>query len=94
MSNEPRRQGIQVEVAHAIGTYHHSGLLLVESIDNGLQRLRRRIKVIRIQLNGKTSTYCTEHCLVPTATDAQIVTIGHYDMKLVTILRRQFFQNI
>ena len=94
MGNEPGRQGIQIEVAHAIGTYHHCGLLLVESIDNSLQRLRRRIKVVRIQLNGKTSTYSTVNSLVPTAANAQVMTIGHYDMKFVAMLRRQFFQNI
>ena len=35
------RQGVQVEVAHAIRTNHHGCILLVEGVYNLLQRLGR-----------------------------------------------------
>ena len=41
MVDQSWRQGVELEVAHAIGTYHHCGILLIESVDNLLQRLRR-----------------------------------------------------
>ena len=41
MVDQSWRQGVEFEVAHAIGAYHHRGILLIESVDNLLQRLRR-----------------------------------------------------
>ena len=41
MVDESRRQGIQVEIAHAIGTNHHRRLLVVEGIHDFLKGFRR-----------------------------------------------------
>ena len=72
MSYQARRQGVQLEVAHTIGTYDHCCFLLMESIYDLLQCLWRRIEVVAIQLDGKASAILTVNGLVPASTNAQV----------------------
>ena len=74
MIDQARRQGIQFKVAHTIRTHHHRSILLVEGIHDLLQRLRRGIEVVGIQLNRESSTSIVVNRHVPTAAYAQIMT--------------------
>ena len=89
MINESWRQGIQVEVAHTIGAYHHRCFLCVERIDNSLKCLGRRVEVVAIQLYSEASTEVTLYGLVPTATNTEVSTLRDDDVEFVVILRRQ-----
>ncbi len=60
-----RRQGVEVEITHTVSAYHHSCLLLVEAIHYLLQGVRTAVKVVRVQLNGKTSAFIAIYSLVP-----------------------------
>ena len=74
MANQARWKGIKIEVTHTIRTDNHCSLLLVESIDNDLQSILRRIKVITIQLNSKATAMRIIDSIVPTATNTEIST--------------------
>ena len=93
MVNESWGQCIQFKIAHSIGANHHSGLLLIKCIDNRLERLGGRIQVVRIELNGKTSTVITIYGLIPTASDTQVVSIGGDDHQFVFITSHQARQD-
>ena len=69
---QSRRQGIQFEVTHTIRTDHHRRILLIECLDNLLQRLRRGIEIVRVELYCKASAAVIIDGLVPTAADAEI----------------------
>ena len=72
MVNEPWRQGVQVEVAHAVAAHHHGGMLTAEGIDDGLQRLGAGVEVVRIQLYGKASAVVVVDGHVPAAANAEV----------------------
>ena len=70
-------QGVQLEVAHAIRANHHRCILLIETLHNLLQRTRRRIEVVAIQLNGESSATIVVDGLVPASAYAQIGALGY-----------------
>ena len=70
MVDKPRRQRVQFEVTHTISPDDHGSLLLMKRIDNLLQRMRRRIEVVAIQLNSKPTTTFVVNGHIPTATNA------------------------
>ena len=72
MIDESWRQGVQLEVAHAIGADHHGCILFVESVYDLLQCLRRRVEVIGVELHGKASAAVVVDGLVPAAADAEV----------------------
>ena len=87
--NKSGRQCVQLKIAHTIRAYHHSSLLLIESIDNRLQRLRRRVEIVRVQLYGKTSAIGAVDGLIPASANAQVCTFWHNDVKFITIMGSQ-----
>ena len=76
MIDESWRQGVQFEVAHAVGADHHGCILFVEGVDDLLQRLRRRVEVIGVELHGKASAAVVVDSLVPAAADTQVCALG------------------
>ena len=70
MVDQSWRQGLQVEVAHAVRANDHGGSLLAEGAHDLLQSIGRTIEVVAVQLDGKPSTAVVVDCLVPTASDA------------------------
>ena len=76
MVDKSRGQGVQFEVTHAVGTYHHRGILLVEGIHHLLEGLGRGIEVVAVELYGEASTTVIMDGLVPTAADAEIRALG------------------
>ena len=72
MAYKPGRQCVQVEVAHPVTAYNHGRTLLVERINNGLQRIGRRIQVVAVKLYGKASAPLVVHGNVPTAANTKV----------------------
>ena len=73
MCNESRRQCVEFEVAHPVRANHHSRLLLTEGFNDGLQCMWRRVKVVTVELNGKSSAPLVIYRQVPTATNTQVI---------------------
>ena len=69
-------QGVQVEVAHAIGAYHHRSILLIEGLHNLLEGLGRGIEVVGIELYGEASATVVVDGYIPTAADTQVMPVG------------------
>ena len=76
MIDESWRQGVQLEVAHAVRADHHGCILLVEGIDDLLQRLGRRIEVVGVELHGEASAAVVVDSLVPAAADTKVCALG------------------
>ena len=70
MVDESWGQCVQVEVTHPIRAHNHSGMLFMERIHDGLQRLRRRIEIVRVQLYGKATAIGTINRFVPASANA------------------------
>ena len=85
MSYQAWRQGVQLEVAHTVGTYYHCSFLLMESIYNLLQGLWRRIEIVAIQLDGKASAIVTVNGLVPASANAKVRTFRDDDMEFIAM---------
>ena len=73
MGNESGRQGVEVEVAHSVGAYHHCRLLLLEGINDGLQCMWRGIEVVAVELHGKSSASLVIYCHIPASADTQVI---------------------
>ena len=71
------RQGVKVEVAHAVRADHHRCLLVVKGIYDFLESLRRRIEVVAVQLDCKFAAVLAIDGYIPAATDAEIVSHRH-----------------
>ena len=72
MVDESWRQGVQLEVAHPVGAYDHSGILFVEGLHHLLQGLRRGIEVVGVELYGKASAAVIIDGDIPAAADTQV----------------------
>ena len=94
MSDESRRQGVQVEVAHPVRAHNHCGLLLIESIHDGLQRLGRRVEVVTVQLHRKASAMGIIDRHVPTAANAQVRALRSDYVEFVAVAQRYIRQNL
>ena len=90
MVDKPRRQRVQFEVTHTISPDDHGSLLLMKRIDNLLQRMRRRIEVVAIQLNSKPTATFVVNGHIPTAANTQIGTLRLNDNELLFV---QFAQD-
>ena len=77
MVNQTGRKRLQCKVAHAVRPYHHRRLLFVELIHNTLQCVRRTVKVVTVQLNGKPSATVVINSHIPTAANTQIPSLGN-----------------
>ena len=71
------RQGVEVEVAHAVRADHHRCLLVVKGIYDFLESLRRRIEIVAVQLDCKLAAVLAIDGYIPAATDAEIVSHRH-----------------
>ena len=76
MGNESGRQGVEVEVAHSVGAYHHCRLLLLEGIDDGLQCMRRGIEVVAVELYGKSSAPLIIDSHIPASAYSKVIALG------------------
>ena len=85
MVDKPRRQGVQLEVAHAVAAHNHSRLLFVEGIDHLLQRVRRRIQVVRVQLHGKASATRVVDGYIPAPANAEVGTLRNDNVEFVVM---------
>ena len=74
MAYKPGRQRVQVEVAHPVAAHYHCGALFIECVHDGLQRFGRRIKVVTVELYGKTSATRIVNGHVPAAAYAEVGT--------------------
>ncbi len=83
------RQGVEVEVAHAVRADNHGCLLVVEGIYDLLESLRRRIEVVAVQLYGKLSAELAVDGYIPAAADAEVGSLRHnlYQSFLASISR-------
>lgn len=52
---DARSNGAQVEIRHSVRAYHHGALFFIESVYDGLQRLRTAIEVVAVQLYGEAA---------------------------------------
>ena len=93
MVNQSGRQRVQFEVAHAIAADDHCCTLSVESIDDGLQRTRRRIEVVAVQLHGKPAAPLASHSLVPASANSQIRSFGNDMHQEVGLGSDQFLED-
>ena len=76
MVDESWGQGVEFEVAHAIGTDHHGCILLVEGLHHLLQGLGRGVEVVAVELYGKApATVVVDGC-IPASSDAQVSALG------------------
>ena len=76
MGNQSRRQGVELEVHHAIRANNHSGLLLVEGFDNACQRGGTAIQVVGIQLHGISAAGGMTNGKVPATANAEVAGFG------------------
>ena len=76
MVDESWWQGVQLEVAHAVRTDHHRGVLFVEGIHHLLERLGRGVEVVGVELHGKASAAVVVDGLVPAAADTEVGALG------------------
>ena len=93
MVNQSGRQRVQLEVAHPVSSDDHSRLLLVESVDDGLQRLGRRVEVVRVKLYGKSSAVRTVNSHIPASANTQVAALRN-DVYQRLILLGQLTENI
>ena len=73
------RQGLKVEVAHAVTAYYHRVSALAEFVNNFLQCIGTAVEVVAVQLDCKASAALIIYGKVPAAAYAQVGALG-YDM--------------
>ena len=93
MVDEARGQGLELEVAHAIGTNHHSAMLFIELVDDALQSVRSAVEVVAVQLHGKASATQVVESETPATTDAQVSAFWD-DVDNTRILRCQLLNHL
>ena len=93
MVYQSRGQRVQLEIAHPVGSDDHRCLLLVERVDDGLQRLGRRVEVVRVQLDGKASALLTIDSHIPASSDTQVTALGNEVYQRLVLLG-QFAEDI
>ena len=64
------RNGLAVEVGHAVGTYHHSAVLLMEGIDKFLYGILVSIGIVGVKLDSKLTAFGVMKSYVPVAADS------------------------
>ena len=85
MVDKSRRQGVELEVAHPVCSYHHGSLLLVEGIHNLLQSVLRGIQIVAVELHRKASAAVIHHSHVPAPPYSQVMSFG-YDVHEVRVI--------
>ena len=75
MVDEAWRQGVQMEVAHSVGTDDHRRTLCIEGVHHALQGLGRAVEVIAVKLHHKAPHHRMVYCRVPAAANAQVVAL-------------------
>ena len=93
MVDESRRERLELEVAHAVGAHNHRSPLLVKLVDDALQRLRRRVEVVAVELHGEASAACVVDSHVPATADAEVGALG-YDMYEALVLSSSRFEDV
>ena len=61
-----------MEVAHAVSSDNHGGMLFAKCFYDGLQRLFGGVEVVAIELYGKAAASLVVEGCVPTSADAQV----------------------
>ena len=74
--DEAWRQGVQVEVAHAVRADDHGCPLGVERVHHALQGVGRAVEVVAVELHHEASHLRVMHGQVPAAAYAQVVAVG------------------
>src|SRR5574344_1035802 len=77
MGNQSGRQRVQIEVAHSVTAHNHRCLLLMEGSHDSLQCLGGRIKIITVQLYGKSAASLIIDGHVPASAYSQVLPVGH-----------------
>ena len=93
MVDESRRERLELEVAHAVGAHNHRSPLLVKLVDDALQRLRRRVEVVAVELHGEASAAFVVDSYVPATADAEVGALG-YDMYEALVLSSSRFEDV
>ena len=91
--DKSRRERLELEVAHAVGAHNHRSPLLVKLVDDALQRLRRRVEVVAVELHGEASAACVVYSHVPATADAEVGALG-YDMYEALVLGSSLFEDV
>ena len=93
VADESWRQCVQLEVANAVTAHHHGGMLLIERLDDALERLWRRIEVVAVELHGKSSASFIVDGHVPASANAEVCALGN-DVYEVRIGLFQLIQDV
>ena len=88
---QSRRQGVEVEVAHAVRADNHGSLLLVEGIYYFLECLWRRIEVVAVKLDGKLSAESAVDGFVPASAYSQVGSLRNNLYQVVSFKFIQYF---
>ncbi len=73
MVDESRGQSLQLEVAHTVGTNHHSAALFVELINYALQGVWAAVEVVAVELHSEASATGVVESQAPASTNAQVL---------------------
>ena len=90
MVDESRRQRVELEVAHTVCPYDHGRLLLMESVDNPLERVFRRVEVVAVELHGKPSAPFVDDGDVPAPSYSQVLSFRYdvYEPRVVVLFQQ------
>ena len=69
------RKSAEVKITHAVSTDYHGATFFIELIDNHLKSGFTRIEIVGIELDGKTTATRILNGQIPTAADAEVVTL-------------------
>ena len=91
--NQSRRQCVQFKVADTVATNNHGSLLLVECLNDGFERLGRRVDVVAIKLHGEASAAAVANGNVPASANAQVGTLRNevYEVRIGFLQLVQYF---
>ena len=70
MVDDAGRNGFAVEVGHAISTYYHSAVLLMEGVDKFLYGILVSIGIVGVKLDSKLTAFGVMKSYVPVAADS------------------------
>ena len=90
------RNGFAVEVGHAISTYHHSAVLLMEGVDKFLYGILVSIGIVRVKLDSKLTTFGVVESYVPVAANSMpgLILLDEYDAFVVYKLLDYIYRTV
>ena len=87
------RQGLQIEIAHAVTAYNHGVAAFTELVNHLLQGVRATVKVIAVQLHCKPSAFRAVDGQVPASSYAQVRAL-RYDMYQTGVIKSQLAEYV